>query len=101
MVLSCSTYLNISKETFSETGTFDQIEHDGPDPNNFDGKASKRFLGSYFGNGGWSIPSFPSLPSLPDVGNSEKVKSLEAEVEDLESKNDLMKNEIVRALNHI
>ena len=101
MVLSCSTCLNISKETFSETGTIDQIEHEGFDRKNFDGKASKRFLGSYFGNGGWSIPSFPSmpsLPSLPDVGNSEKVKSLEAEVEELESKNDLMKNEIVRGL---
>ena len=48
-----------------------------------------------------SFPSMPSLPSLPDVGNSEKVKSLEAEVEELESKNDLMKNEIVRGLNHI
>ena len=88
----------ISRKRFSETGTYEQIDHAGSDPKNFDGKASKRFLGSYLGNGGWSMPSFPSfssLPSLPDIGNSHKMKRLEAEVEDLEAKNDLMKNEIV------
>ena len=66
----------------------------GLDQKNFDGKASKRIFG-YFGNGGWSIPSFPSLSQLPDITNNKNVKSLESEVEQLESENLLMKKEIV------
>ena len=83
--------IGILKKLFSEIGTYEQINKAGFDPKNFDGKASKRFFG------GWSIPSFSSLPSLPDIGNGDKMKALEGEVEDLEAKNDLMKNEIVSA----